>query len=265
MDGQTFDRLIAEAARRPSRRTALRLLGGGLLGALVSTRVARAQRPDRDEDGLFDDDETDVYGTNPDDWDTDDDNVGDGEEIYNRDNGLGGNTNPLVNENAAPPPADNGGADAPPAATCTAVGGGCSSNTCCQADPNYTYVQCCFDANGYGVCTDVAASGTFHCPDPGVPSSGCPVGQTNCGGFCTDLSIDHGNCGACGHSCGLGFTCTTGACIQACPSGGQTICNSVCVDLLTDIYNCGACGSACACTFDRERCQICSFGVCTYV
>ena len=39
-------------------------------------------RPDRDDDGLFDDDETDVYGTDPDDPDSDGDGVGDGQEVY---------------------------------------------------------------------------------------------------------------------------------------------------------------------------------------
>lgn len=37
---------------------------------------------DRDEDGLYDDDETDYYGTDPDEYDTDGDGSGDGEEIY---------------------------------------------------------------------------------------------------------------------------------------------------------------------------------------
>jgi hypothetical protein len=40
-------------------------------------------RPDRDGDGLYDDDETDVYGTNADIFDTDGDNVDDGEEVFN--------------------------------------------------------------------------------------------------------------------------------------------------------------------------------------
>jgi hypothetical protein len=43
---------------------------------------APAGRPDRDGDGLYDDDETGVYGTNPDAFDTDGDGSGDGEEVY---------------------------------------------------------------------------------------------------------------------------------------------------------------------------------------
>jgi hypothetical protein len=41
------------------------------------------ERPDGDNDGLFDDDERDVYGTNPNRADTDFDGVDDGEEVYN--------------------------------------------------------------------------------------------------------------------------------------------------------------------------------------
>jgi hypothetical protein len=111
VDQTHFDALTRSLARRPTRRGALRLLIGGLLGGMVSGRtwtLAHAlQRPDRDQDGLYDDDEVNVYGTNPDVFDTDGDGTGDGEEIYRRDNGLGGPSNPLVNDNAPPP--DNDG------------------------------------------------------------------------------------------------------------------------------------------------------------
>lgn len=42
------------------------------------------QRPDGDGDGLFDDDETNVYGTDPGRSDTDRDGVSDGEEVFNK-------------------------------------------------------------------------------------------------------------------------------------------------------------------------------------
>lgn len=52
--------------------------------APVDPAPVPAERPDRDGDGLFDDDEVpDIYGTNPDVFDTDGDGVGDGEEDYN--------------------------------------------------------------------------------------------------------------------------------------------------------------------------------------
>ncbi len=40
------------------------------------------ERPDGDEDGLFDDDELGVYFTDPTAWDTDGDGSSDGEEVY---------------------------------------------------------------------------------------------------------------------------------------------------------------------------------------
>jgi hypothetical protein len=43
---------------------------------------APAERLDSDGDGLYDDDETNVYGTDPGGYDTDGDGVGDGEEVY---------------------------------------------------------------------------------------------------------------------------------------------------------------------------------------
>jgi hypothetical protein len=42
----------------------------------------------------------------------------------------------------------------------------------------------------------------------GGPSSGCPPGQTNCGGVCRDLSSSLSNCGVCGRACsGQGLKC----------------------------------------------------------
>jgi hypothetical protein len=113
MDARTFDRWTTIVVQHPTRRGALRLLAAGLLSGLLAQRAVTStrawQRPDRDGDGLYDDDETDVYGTNPDVYDTDGDGTGDGEEIYNRDNGLGGPSDPLVNTNAAPPPPPDDG------------------------------------------------------------------------------------------------------------------------------------------------------------
>jgi hypothetical protein len=51
----------------------------------IGTRNPPApQRPDGDSDGLFDDDETNVYRTDPGRPDTDLDGVSDGEEVYNK-------------------------------------------------------------------------------------------------------------------------------------------------------------------------------------
>ena len=60
-------------------------VAAGLLGGLLARcvgAIARAwQRADRDGDGSFDDDETAVYGTNPDNPDTDGDGLNDEEEV----------------------------------------------------------------------------------------------------------------------------------------------------------------------------------------
>src|SRR5262245_21756316 len=107
MDAQTFDRFVVTVAKRPNRRAALKLLAGGLVSAVMvrtgSSSSFVAQRPDRDEDGLYDDDETDVYGTNPDNPDTDGDGIDDGQEVYD-------GTDPLTPNGGgqAPPPPDGG-------------------------------------------------------------------------------------------------------------------------------------------------------------
>ncbi len=102
MDSRTFDRWTTAFAHRPSRRATVRLFAAGALAGLFSPRLAHAAlQADRDGDGLFDDDETGVYGTNPDLFDTDGDGSGDGEEVY-----LG--TDPLM-ANAASARADSDG------------------------------------------------------------------------------------------------------------------------------------------------------------
>ncbi len=274
MDDTRFDNLTKRFANPTTRRAALRLLAGGLLAALVPASAARAaQRADTDGDGLFDDDETNLYGTDPTVFDTDCDGVGDGEEDF-----LG--TDPLDGDcgAAAPAPCPAGQFDCgagcvdlasdalncgacgvpcdtanghycsggfctqPVAPTCSGLGGACAQySDCC---PVVEHLLCCIDANGAGTCTDVAADGSFLCPARGVPDTGCGFGMTDCGGFCTDLSIDHGNCGVCGKSCPFGSNCTNGACVVAC-SGGLTNCGGTCVDLSNDRDNCGACGFAC--------------------
>ena len=86
MDAPTFDRMRAGSGRRPTRRAVVRALAGGLLGGLVAQRAitaTRAAQPtDSDGDGLYDADETGVYGTNPFAYDSDGDGSGDGEEVY---------------------------------------------------------------------------------------------------------------------------------------------------------------------------------------
>jgi hypothetical protein len=181
MDAQTFDQWTAAIARRPNRRGALGLLAGGLLGGLLAHRgatPARArQRADRDDDGLYDDDETDVYGTNPDIYDTDGDGVGDGEEVY-----VG--TDPLVNGNAAPAPAGGGGqpTGGPPAG-----GGGVGER------PNAT--GC---AVGLTLCSGFCVDLTndfYNCGLCSNPCFGRDDPRTHCANnFCVYPCIQEGTC-----------------------------------------------------------------------
>lgn len=250
-----FDTLTKRFAVRSTRRSTLLLLAGGLLGALLPGRRVSAQQEDNDNDGLFDDDEVNVYGTRPDLSDTDNDGISDGQEICNRDRQDPNcqqdqvHVNPLVNEGAAAPPPPPDPAGAPPAATCIALGGACFNIDlpCCGNDPatfGYNNIICCpTNLTGSSACTDIA--GVFLCPDPAaVPATGCPEGWTNCGGVCTNLAIDNGNCGACGHSCGIDSNCTNSSCVVSCLPGLAS-CNGACVNVQSDIYNCGACGHHC--------------------
>ncbi|WP_424025566.1 hypothetical protein [Methanoregula sp.] len=75
-----------------------------------------------------------------------------------------------------------------------------------------------------------------------TPGGTCRQGLTSCNGQCSDLSVDIGNCGACGNTCHSGQPCVNGQC--GC-KGGQTLCNGGCPDLTSDINNCGSCGNAC--------------------
>jgi hypothetical protein len=288
MNGYRFDALTRNYASAATRRTALQLLTAGLLGGLLAQRGARSalaaqpQRPDRDGDGLYDDDETDVYGTNPDVVDTDGDGAGDGEEVY-----VG--TDPLVpNDDVGPAPlacaqtgqscaaADcclgyctqdavcacvsdgfacagigtGGCCSGQPCnaagycGTCSSIGARCTADAeCCQG--SYAAL-CCFNGTSLTtVCTDVTNIG-FVCPGDAPAPGGCATGQTDCGGACIDLNSHAGHCGACFNSCALGLVCEGGVCVApfSCPAG-QTDCGGYCADLQSDYANCGACHTFC--------------------
>ena len=245
MDARTFDRWTVAVTRRPTRRTALRLLAGSLLGGLLSQRMtepARAaqRRPDSDNDGLYDDDETNVYGTRPDVFDTDGDGVGDGEEIYNRDQGF----------------------DTPYNDPLTPGDGHCPGLTSCfgicvnvLTDPGHCggcFVPCrAGDLCIGGGCVASAPSSDLNCAAQGLSA---------CGGVCTNTYNDANNCGACGSSCSPGAICSGGVC-----QGGCLALGSECVYGVNECCG-GAClYGVCTCSPPRDVCSngsTCCSGVC---
>lgn len=86
-----------------------------------------------------------------------------------------------------------------------------------------------------------------------TPGGTCQDGFTWCNGHCVELSLDIGNCGACGNSCPSGQSCVNGTC--GCKAG-KTLCNGVCSDVNTDTNNCGSCGVTCSAG------QYCQYGEC---
>src|SRR5579862_3013462 len=62
-----------------------------------------------------------------------------------------------------------------------------------------------------GMCVDVLTTGAINnCGKCGNVCTG--INPTCCNGFCTDLSSDLANCGACLHSCGQGQLCCGSMC-----------------------------------------------------
>lgn len=84
MEAQSYDRPTVAIAQRRTWPLVLRMLGCGAFAAMLflgAVGIASA-RTDSDGDGLYNDDETSVYHTNPNVADTDGDGSSDGEEVY---------------------------------------------------------------------------------------------------------------------------------------------------------------------------------------
>ena len=174
MDSTTFDTIAVRVGRgitlRPSRRAAVRLLAGGLLGGLLAQRgaaLAHARRPDRDRDGLYDDDEVNEYGTDPGNPDTDGDGDDDGLEVFN-------GTDPRVNGNAPPAPV-------------------CGAN---QMDCGGVCVDHVTDPYNCGYCGRVCPAGAVcefaTCRAPACVANGesCMADFNCCSGRCAKRGVD---------------------------------------------------------------------------
>jgi hypothetical protein len=71
--------------------------------------------------------------------------------------------------------------------------------------------------------TSTTSGSTGGCDGGTGGSCACPAGQTMCTSGCSTLSTDT-DCGACGHACGTGSTCSTGFCtpVMMCTGFGST-------------------------------------------
>jgi hypothetical protein len=176
----------------------------------VTEPTRAAQRLDSDNDGLYDDDETNIYGTKPDVADTDGDGDDDGLEVYN-------GTDPLTPAGCAAGQALCAGVcinvTADPA-NCGRCGGVCAPS------------QTCFG----GVCVTSAPTSDLTCAAQGL---------VDCGGYCcAGVEEGGGGCLPLGSACVYGVNeCCGGACLygmcvcspprDVCANGG-TCCSGVC-------------------------------------
>lgn len=129
-----------------------------------------------------------------------------------------------------------------------------------------------YSVTGYSLCTNqtnchTTLTGTSNSVAVNVPASGyvdlwwhfaisCTSGQTLCGSTCVNTQTDNANCGACGTTCTIYQTCTSGSCVlTSCPAN-RRLCGGTCINPYTDVNNCGSCGNVCSTG------QTCSNGAC---
>lgn len=195
MDAHAFDRLVATVARCPTRRTALRLFGGALLGGLLPRSGGLAAHAAQ----------IDVAGPPP-----------EGLILTCADAGLTDCGGVCVDTLGDP-------------FNCGVCGGVCGAGLSCVS----------------AVCLSQA-------PPAGVSLVDCAAqGLIDCGGFCTDLSADANNCGACGSSCSLGGYCQGGVCTGLVCLGELIDCGvGYCVDFNSNPFHCGGCELGCFAWYD---------------
>jgi hypothetical protein len=92
-------------------------------------------------------------------------------------------------------------------------------------------------------CVGVPCANGKHCDNGACFCD--DTSKADCGSSCADLMSDPLNCGLCGNVCGMGTSCSGGACLATGCSGGKRVCGGMCTDPQTDPDNCGSCGNAC--------------------
>jgi hypothetical protein len=205
MDRHAFDHWTMTLAHRQSRRIALQLLLGGVLGSLLSQRVAAptrgAQLPPDLLLGCAAIGLTDCGGVCAD-LSSDEFNCG---ACFTACGGLpcldgvcsaaavvapGPLLGPLLDVTPGPPGCNNGLTD------CGGVCADLSSN-----------------AGHCGACYNACPLGSF-CQGGVCAGLVCLDGLTDCGtGSCLDLSSDWSHCGACNAGCFSGTSCVNGQCV----------------------------------------------------
>lgn len=204
MDARTFDRLTAEAARRPTRRSLLRPLAAGLLGGLLSRHGATSTRAAQ----------IDIAGPPS-------------ADLLCAAQGL----------------TDCGGvcvdvtADLANCGACGRVcsgGNACSGGTCVPGAVSANDLDICA-AQGLTTCSGVCIDALTDHNNCGVCGNSCPLGGYCQGGACV------GGCVALGSQCVYGVNeCCRGACLngvcQCSPSGDVCSNNSTCCSDLCNVY-----------------------------
>ena len=156
-------------------------------------------------------------------------------------------------------------------AACAPGFGNCDGNAangCETATTTITHCGAC------GTVCPAATNAAATCTTAGCGLA-CAAGFANCDGSATNgceqnVATDETNCGACGHACTDGRTCTAGACTATACTAGRANCdgselNGCEVTPATDVANCGACAHACSFANAGAACAdgACVIGSCT--